>query len=219
MRDKQAKDAQTELEGLHCEHMSALEALKRRDEQNEMTEPDVDQEEGLDVDSLEENDGKQHPRDEPLQWQDLLKEDIQVNIADGVEECDAATKEERAAFLRAISAHTSPTISGLKCWLCHFDRTMSQAIKDTKWNRAQLEKHMQEKVHTRREELINAFNELKIAGCTGSASCPLCPDWSYKTAAKWLVHVERHHQEELWLMEEDDGEENNDDEDSDFENL
>ena len=48
--------------------MSALEALKRRNEQNEITELGVDQEEDLDVNSLEENDGKQHPRGEPLHW-------------------------------------------------------------------------------------------------------------------------------------------------------
>ncbi|KAI4689220.1 uncharacterized protein J4E88_002570 [Alternaria novae-zelandiae] len=82
---KQAKDAQTELKGLHCERTSALEALKRRNEQNEITELGVDQEEDLDVNSLEENDGKQHPRGEPLHWQDLLKEDMKVNIPDGVE--------------------------------------------------------------------------------------------------------------------------------------
>ena len=79
---------------------------------------------------------------------------------------------------------------------------MPQAAKDKRWRRAQLEKHMQGKLHTRREKLVRAFNELKIARCTGSATCPLCPNRSYKSAAKWLVHVERHHQEELWLNEE-----------------
>jgi len=67
---KHAKDAQTKLEGLHSERMSALEALKRRNEQDEMIEPDVDQEEGLNMDSLEENNDKQHPPDESLHWQD-----------------------------------------------------------------------------------------------------------------------------------------------------
>ena len=51
--------------------MSALEVLKRRNEQDEITEPDVDQEEGLDMDSLELNDDEQHPRRELLHWQDL----------------------------------------------------------------------------------------------------------------------------------------------------
>ncbi|KAI4610984.1 hypothetical protein J4E80_008015 [Alternaria sp. BMP 0032] len=63
---KEAKDAQTELEGLYIERMSAMEALKRRNKQDETTEQDVDQEEGLDADSLEENDGKQHSRGEPM---------------------------------------------------------------------------------------------------------------------------------------------------------
>ncbi|KAI4958077.1 hypothetical protein J4E86_003672 [Alternaria arbusti] len=67
---KQAKDAQTELEGLYGERMSAIEALKRRNEQDEIIEPDVDQEEGLNMDSLEENNDKQHPPDESLHWQD-----------------------------------------------------------------------------------------------------------------------------------------------------
>ena len=73
----------------------------------------------------------------------------------------------------------------------------------------------------RREELMMAFNELKITGCTGSASCPLCSDRSYKTAAKWLVHLERHHREEFRLKEEEGEEEveNDGDEESDFENL
>jgi len=124
---KQAKDAQTELEGLYSERMSAIEALKRRNEQDKLTEPDIDQKEGLDMDSLKENDGKQHRRGEPLHWQVLLREDIQVNDADGVEECDAATKEERVASLSAFVTHTIQAISGLKCWLCHFDQTMSQA--------------------------------------------------------------------------------------------
>jgi len=61
---------------------------------------------------------------------------------------------------------------------------------------------MKGKVETCHEELIRAFNELKIAGCTGSASCLLYPDRSYKTAAKSLVHLENHHGEELWLKEE-----------------
>jgi len=178
--------------------MSAIEALRRRNEQDEMTEPGVHQEGGLDVYSLEENDDKQHPRGEPLHWQDLPKEDIQVNIADGVEEYGAATREERLALLRAFSAYTGQATSVSKCWLCRFDRTMPQAAKDKRWRRAQLEKHMKGKVHTRRKELIRAFNELKIAGCTGSASRPLCPDRSYRTAAKWLVHVERRHREKLW---------------------
>ena len=45
-----------------------------------------------------------------------------------------------------------------------------------------------------------------------------------KTTAKWLVHLERHHREELWLKEEGDEEaeeeevENDGDEESDFEN-
>ncbi|KAI4911256.1 uncharacterized protein J4E92_010312 [Alternaria infectoria] len=110
-----AGDAQAELEGLYGERMSAIEALKRRNEQDKLTEPDIDQEEGLDMDSLKENDGKQHRRGDPLHWQVLLREDIQVNIADGVEECDAAMKEERVAFLSAFVAHTNQAISGLKC--------------------------------------------------------------------------------------------------------
>ena len=105
-----------------------------------------------------------------------------MNIADGVEEYGAATREERLAFLRAFSAHTSQAISGLRCWLCQFDLKALQAAKDKKWNRAQFEKHMEEKVHTRREELIRVFNKLKIARCTGSASCPVCLDRSYTTA-------------------------------------
>ncbi|KAI4649797.1 uncharacterized protein J4E79_009642 [Alternaria viburni] len=60
---KQARSTQAELEGLHSARICALEGLKRRNEQDEITEPDVNEEEGLDVDSLEENDGKQHPRD------------------------------------------------------------------------------------------------------------------------------------------------------------
>ena len=160
--------------------MSALEALKRRNKQDEITELGADEEEGLDVDPLEENNDKQHPRGEPLHWQDLLKEDIDVNIADGVGECDAATKEERLAFLRAFSAHTSQAISSLKCCRCRFDQTMSQTATDKKGIRAQLEKRMKWKVHTRREELIRASNELKVAGCTESASYPLCPDRSFQ---------------------------------------
>ena len=195
---KEAKDAQARLEGLHSERISAIAVLKTRNEQDETTAQDVDQEERLDADSLEENDDKQHPRGEPMHWQDLLKEGIQVNIVDGVEDCDAATNEERVAFLWVFVTHTSQAISGLRCWLCQFDLKALQAAKDEKWHRAQLEKHMQGKLHTRREKLVRAFNELKIAGCTGSTSRPLCPDRSYRTAAKWLVHVERRHREKLW---------------------
>ena len=158
---KQAKDAQTELKGLHCERTSALEALKRRNEQNEITELGVDQEEDLDVNSLEENDGKQHPRGEPLHWQDLLKEDMKVNIPDGVEECDAATNEVRVAFLRAFVAHTSQAISGLKCWLCQFDQMMSQGAKDKKWNLAKLEKYVKVKVHMRREQVYKVVQPVE----------------------------------------------------------
>ena len=138
-----------------------------------------------------------------------------MNIADGVEECDAATKEERVAFLRVFVAHTSQAISGFKCCLGQFDQMMSQAVEDKKRNRAQLEKH------TRREEFMRASNELNIAGCTGSATCPLYLDWSYKTAAKWLVDLERYRREELWLKEESEEEEveNDGDEESDFENV
>jgi len=173
---KEAKDAQTELEGLYIERMSAIEALKRRNEQDEITEQDVDQEKGLDADSLEGNDDKQHPRGEPLHWQGLPKEDIQVNIADGAEDCDAATKEELVPSFRMFVAHTSQAISELECWLCEFDQMMSPAAKDKKGNRAQLERHVKGKVETCHEELIRAFNELNIAVCTGSASYSLCLD-------------------------------------------
>ncbi|KAI4693626.1 uncharacterized protein J4E84_002200 [Alternaria hordeiaustralica] len=65
---KRARNAQAELEGLHSERMSALEALERRNKQDEITEQDVDEEEGPDVDSLKENGDRQHLRGEPLHW-------------------------------------------------------------------------------------------------------------------------------------------------------
>ena len=127
---KQARNAQAELEGLHSVRMSALAALKRCNEQAEITGPDVDQEESLDMNSLEDNDGKQYLRGEPLHWQELPNRFIQGNIADGAEDCDAATKEERLAFLRTFIAHTSQAISGLKCWLCQVDQSTSQTATD-----------------------------------------------------------------------------------------
>ncbi|KAI4649714.1 hypothetical protein J4E93_004035 [Alternaria ventricosa] len=72
---------------------------------------------------------------------------------------------------------------------------MLQAAEDEKWKGAQLEKHVQGKVH-------------------------MCYR-SYKSTSKWLAHVENHHREELWLKEEEENEEeeNDGDEDFDFENL
>lgn len=109
-------------------------------------------------------------------------------------------------FLRAFVGHMSQAVSRLKCWHCQLDRTVSHVTKDRKWNRAQLEKHIEGRVHARREELIRAFHKFKAAGCTGSALCPSCPK-SYKTVAKWLTHLEHHHREELWLREDEEDKE------------
>jgi len=214
---KEAKDAQDELERFHNARLNAVKELLQQKEQPDPAEPDAANEEGVDIDSLEEQEERLNPRGEPLHWHDMPEEQtVQIDL--GLEEGEKEPNgEERIAFLEAFVARKSRPNSGLTCWRCNLDPSASKAAKEKKFTRAQLHKHLKGKAHTRREQLISAFNTLKSALGGSKVACPFCPERTYQTAAKWLQHVEGHHHEELWLDHEDGS--GDDDEEFDFEGL
>jgi hypothetical protein len=158
-----------------------------------------EEDDGIDIESYEEQATERNSRGEPELWEDFGEDEVtQVELGiDKEEHVGKTTEDDRLEFLRTLVTRTSRQSSGLVCYRCISDLTATQEQKDKKRSRAQLNKHLKGKVHTRREQLITAFNGIKAAS-GGSAPCPGCPKRSYRTAAKWLVHVESHHPEQLW---------------------
>jgi hypothetical protein len=70
------------------------------------------------------------------------------------------------------------------------DPGAAEKAKEKKWDRAQLNKHLKGTVHSRREQIILAFNAVKKANL-GIAPCPLCPEITFMSSASWLKHCKR----------------------------
>jgi hypothetical protein len=82
------------------------------------------------------------------------------------------------------------------------DPTISNDARNKKYTRDTFDVHLRSSVHTRRSQLNRAFNKAK-AEFQGTASCPLCPSYSFSDTAKFMKHLEKHHSELLWQDEVD----------------
>jgi hypothetical protein len=83
---------------------------------------------------------------------------------------------------------------------CQLDPTSTPKMRAKRFNRAQLNNHLKGNRHTRRQQIIEAFQAVKTAGAA-KVECPMCTGREYGTASKWLQHVAKYHKAELWSGE------------------
>jgi hypothetical protein len=147
-------------------------------------------------------------RGEPSRWRDL-GEDVEIRVdRNDDEEAESSHAQEvdtvqRNMFLLAWANKANSPVpnSNLQCPLCIADDTQPEKAKNTTYSLAKLNIHLDSGTHSRRSQLLRAFN---IEAKTMEASkikCPLCglrTSGRGSASSKFMAHVEELHPEELW---------------------
>jgi hypothetical protein len=162
----------------------------------------------LNLDALDMHQERFDARGEPSAWHGL-DEDVVVRVdRDDDEEADEnhaakVNTTERNKFLLAWANKADSIVpnANLRCDLCLSDDTQTETAKNRKYSLAKLNIHLGSATHSRRSQILRAFNLDAETQKASTIRCPICGLGNTgrgSASSKFIAHIEEHHPEELW---------------------
>lgn len=150
---------------------------------------EVDDQDDVDLDvGVVEDTTLRASRDQPQEWAGL-GDDVVVHMAHN--EGDAVGDlAARLHFMSAFAMLTSIPNSNLQCMLCLLDPSVSDEVKNIRYARKKLDRHLKTMFHSRKTQLERAAKNTEQ---DGKIECPLC-EWSFKKNV-FAKHLQEDHKE------------------------